>query len=292
MMQKKRLLVLLLLVAVILASFTGCLGRRRPRGDAPQTSSSPAASGSGGGSGKSNAPQDAPPGSVELGQNIFYYELYELAGDVGDGLTAEEGAELAISDVLAHTGIFDHLDSESDACIYIAFDALEFLDSAMGRECYLYSVATGTISGGLMGDDYMVQYVVAVDYSGDRSAFLYSDFADSSYGEGYYADSDYGDSGDAGDTEIPSWWGTFSGDGFSIEIYNFDGNSFSFAVSNLRNGEYIIDGVAALDPDDSYMAEYGDIGFYLYDDGNTVDFLSSESSEWEHLRGRYDRIEE
>ena len=126
-----------------------------------------------------------------------------------------------------------------------------------------------------MGDDYEVLCLAAVDYM-EETAFVYENFSGGV---------------DPHDADFPNWWGLYMGDGFSVAITNFDGTSFNFAFSNLRNGEYFFEGVAALDLDDSSMAQYMDIGFYISEDSNAIDFLASEDSEWEHLRGQYTRLE-
>lgn len=231
-----------------------------------------------------------PAGADEIGQGIYYYDLYPLPGDPGDGASPREGADIVVTDLLAPMGFFDTLSPPQ--CVYVSFDDLQFLDAAKGHECYIYSVAFGTAADGFKGDNYEVVYRAAVDY-GEWKAFIYEDF--DSGGQDEYADhgSDPGDTAehwsDPGDTGTPEWWGLFTGDGFSIDITNFNGTSFSFAISNLRNGEYVLDGVAALDPENDLMAEYGQIGFSLYEDFSAVDVFVSESSEWEHLRGQYKR---
>ena len=96
---------------------------------------------------------------------------------------------------------------------------------------------------------------------------------------------------DPGDTEVPNWWGLFVGDGFSIGISNFDGKSFHFEIYLLRNGKTVLDGVAALYPDNCMMAEYGELSFSLYEDFSSVDIGTSESSEWEHTQGQYMRVD-
>lgn len=214
---------------------------------------------------------------AEIGQGIYYYELYELMGDSGDGTTPREGADLVVTDLLAPMGFFDELNHPQ--CVYISFEDMLVLDGAMGHECYIYSVAFGTSDGGLMGDNYEVVYTVAVDY-GEWRAFIYDDFGSSGQN---------GSSTD--DTGIPAWQGVYMGDGFSIDIVNFNGSKFNFSISNLRNGKTIFDGVAVLNPDNDHYAFYMDVGFSLYEDFNKIDFYASESSEWAHLRGQYERLE-
>lgn len=96
---------------------------------------------------------------------------------------------------------------------------------------------------------------------------------------------------DPSDTDVPNWWGEFKGEEFSVGITNFDGTSFWFTFYNPSNGQSFFDGVAALYPDNEYMAEHGEISFYLYEDFNAVDFFTSENSEWVHLRGHYVRTD-
>lgn len=252
----------------------------------------------------------SPAGGEDLGQNIYYYELYELTGDSGDGLTPKQGAELAATDIIAGSGILDSI--PEGGCVYISFDEMKELDSADGHECYIYSVATGTIADGFKGGNYEVQYRVSVDY-GSKTAAMYDDFRGGNDDDTTTSKPDAGTSaktaatdepsipksnttadpgpGDPGDANNePEWWGTYSNGEFSITINNFSGDSFRFVVSNLRNGEDIYDGVAAIDPDDERLATYENIGFYLYPDNSNIDFQASESSEWEHLRGQYNQI--
>ena len=77
----------------------------------------------------------------EIRQEVFYYELIELEGDPGEGLSPREGAEL-VDGLLASIGLYSGNGIPSGKCVYISFDDLMFLDSAMGRECYIYSSIT------------------------------------------------------------------------------------------------------------------------------------------------------
>lgn len=109
-------------------------------------------------------------------QGVFYYELAEMSGDYGDGLSPREGAELA-NDLLTNMGLYRDNGIPDGQCVYISLDELAVLDSAMGRECYIYSVGLGTAEGGLMGDGYKVIYRVSVDYSGKKTAAIYDDLS-------------------------------------------------------------------------------------------------------------------
>jgi len=220
----------------------------------------------------SKSPEET--GLTEIGTSVFYYEGYQPESDSGDFITPREGADLVLYDVIASGDFLQYI--TDDNCIYITFDDIITLDGTSGNEAYIYSVASGSVSGGYKGDDYEVLCLVAVDYMED-TAFIYDDFV--------------GGDIDSVDADFPNWWGLYMGDGFSVDISNFNGTSFNFAFSNLRNGEYFFEGVAAIDPEDSNMAMYMDIGFYISEDSNTIDFLASEDSEWEHLRGQYTRLE-
>lgn len=125
-----------------------------------------------------------PEGAEVIRQGVYYYELAELSGDYGDGLSPREGAEKA-DDLLVSMGFYsDNGGVPAGQCIYISLDELAVLESAMGRECYLYSIGIGTPEGGLMGDDYQVVYRVSVDYGGEKTASVYEDFSSEYSGDG------------------------------------------------------------------------------------------------------------
>jgi len=213
------------------------------------------------------------------GYHAYYVEAVNLEGDPGENPTALDSAKTAwkavkqsMSDILSAYKNF-----------YIILREMTTIDN---QDCYVYMLSGG--SEYETGDDYSILDDLAVNYSGTVYWLLDESGEWSAIGE---APGDNKNNTDADDTNSPNWWGTFKGDGFSIEISNFNGTGFRFNISNLRNGETVFDGTAALDPENSQMAEYAQIGFYLYDDFNAVDFLASESSEWEHLRGKYERID-
>ena len=125
-----------------------------------------------------------PDGADVISQGVYYYELAELSGDFGDGLSPREGAEL-VDGLLADMGFYsDNGGIPAENCVYLSLDELTALDSAMGRECYIYTVGIGTPDGGLMGDDYEVIYRVSVDYSGDGTAAIYEDYSGGAEGYG------------------------------------------------------------------------------------------------------------
>ena len=92
---------------------------------------------------------------------------------------------------------------------------------------------------------------------------------------------------------IPEWWGEYRCDdtNFSIGITNFNGQSFLFGFYNLRNGELFFDGTAAVYSADELMAEHGEISFALSGDYGAIGISAPENSEWGHLSGRYERID-
>ncbi|MCL2434355.1 MAG: hypothetical protein FWD16_07565 [Clostridia bacterium] len=212
-------------------------------------------------------------GYIKLEQNILYYEGYTLAGDPGDGLTPRQGAELALKSLVT-----DELRGliTPTVCIFISFDNLEMLDDT---ECYMYNISVGTADERQLGQEEN-KLLAVVDYQAG-TAFLFDDWRDSGRG-------------DVVDDDVPHWWGTYVGDGFSISIVNFNGTSFRFVVSNLSNGEYFLEGLAVLDPENDHQATHGTgtefIGLFLNEGDSSIDFQSSESSEWAHLRGTYEQV--
>ncbi|MGI6174470.1 MAG: hypothetical protein ACOYI8_11345 [Christensenellales bacterium] len=117
-------------------------------------------------------------GADVLRQGVYYYELAEMSGDYGEGLSPREGA-LLVDALMADMGLYvENGGIPAEQCVYISLDELAFLDSCMMRECYIYSVGIGTPEGGLMGDGYEVVYRVSVDYGGDKTAAIYDDFSD------------------------------------------------------------------------------------------------------------------
>ncbi len=125
-----------------------------------------------------------PDGAEAIRQGVYYYKLAEFSGDYGDGLSPREGAEL-VDDLLSSIGFYsDNGGVPAGQCVYISLDELAVLESAMGRECYLYSIGLGTPEGGLMGNDYQVVYRISVDYSGDKTAAVYEDFSSDYSGDG------------------------------------------------------------------------------------------------------------
>lgn len=138
-----------------------------------------------------------PSGADVIRQGVYYYELVELSGDLGEGVSPRDGAVLA-DELLTSTGFYsDNGGIPTGKCVYISLDELVPLESAMGRECYIYSIGLGTPEGGLMGDDYQVVYRISVDYSGKKTAAIYEDFSggNSQGGQGDLFVSDPGVSG-------------------------------------------------------------------------------------------------
>ena len=137
-----------------------------------------------------------------------------------------------------------------------------------------------------MGDDYLTVCRVSVDYSGSGTAAIYEDF-------GFGVDGPGPGPGDPGDTNTPAWWGDFRSEEAycGLSIVNFDGQSFYFEISFLRDGSLLYDGVAALQPGNEYMAMYEEINFALAGDFSAIDVFVPEDSEWSHLSGEYVRLD-
>ena len=204
-----------------------------------------------------------------------------------------------VDGLLASIGFYsDNGGVPAGQCVYISFDDLMFLDSAMGRECYIYSVALGTAEGGLMGNNYEVIYRVSVDYSGDKTASVYDDFT----GDGeYYEPNDAGWNGegrgdiigsDPGDGGLIAWWGTYVSSGYSIDITEVTSNSFYFAfrMTTTTQNTVVAEGRAEIDQT-GYFATSGDIGFSLYEGFGIIEVFvfSSENLEVDDLGGEYER---
>ncbi len=138
-------------------------------------------------------PQAPPAGAEVIRDGVYYYELAELSGDYGDGLSPVEGAALADA-LLTAEELYSDYDIAAGQCVYITLDDLAFVDSFGGRECYIYTVGTGTVAGGLTGSDYQAITRVAVDYSGDKTAEFYegSGGADLSEYEGRWVNEESG----------------------------------------------------------------------------------------------------
>lgn len=205
-----------------------------------------------------------PQNKTSFPEGVSYTEEYKLEGDPGDGLSA---AAAAIALYYTESAYFGN----TGEAITIKLYGLDFVE---GSECYLYSVEdeNGAVSR------YAVDYSTGAAYVLLEESGKYLLMEENGAGAG---------GSDPGDTNNLNWWGEYVGDGYSILINNFDGDSFRFAVSDLQNGTSVFEGVAAIDPDDDHLAVYENVGFYLYEKEGTIDFLTAEGAEWEHLRGQY-----
>ncbi len=176
---------LLIFAAVLMISLCACSkeSAKTPNTSAPTSvpTSAPTQSSSDyeqqGGQGELVEDYIIPEGATdEISQGVFYYELVTLDGETGDGLTPSEGAKKA-EQLLISMDAFGAYGLYEGQCLYIAFDEIIALDSAMGREFYIYTVAVGTPEGGFMGDGYTPIYRVAVDYSDTEEAFVFDDYS-------------------------------------------------------------------------------------------------------------------
>ena len=96
---------------------------------------------------------------------------------------------------------------------------------------------------------------------------------------------------DPNDSDVHEWWGEYVGEMWSIGITNFNGATFWFTFYNLRNGQSFFEGVAAVNPDNDYVAEYENILFNLFHDYSAIYVNIMGESEWEHLVGHYEKID-
>jgi hypothetical protein len=177
--------IILLLVTALSACGGGAAPSATPSGSASsqqttrQTASPPASNGTEPEEeGRGDLFDETVPDGADdvIGQGVYYYETVDFSGDYGDGVSPRNGADLT-NELLADMGLYtDDGGISADQCVYISLDELEVLDSAEGRECYIYSVGIGTPEGGFLGDDYQVIYRVSVDYSGEGAAEVYEDF--------------------------------------------------------------------------------------------------------------------
>jgi len=121
-----------------------------------------------------------------------------------------------------------------------------------------------------------------------------------------------------GDTSGINWAGLYANktNGFVVEIVNVGANDFYFDIFQLADSgdvdflyglssmseasgsgiDYSIfaSGWAKIESDNPYQAVFEGMnayyGFFLYEDSYFVDIQAGESTEWAHLRGKYDLI--
>ncbi len=250
---------LLLAVTLLLAA---CGNANNQNGTSPSpsatTSEKPQSTPNGSNEDGDNTEDLAPWNGFDFGPNVEYVEEYQIEGDPGEGLRPWEAAK-----VLVDTALNDIYGT--DLPIRIALVGLDVIEA---EECYIFEVSAQ--------DDSITPSLFGVGYQGNVYAL-----DDDQNGDEAFAGNDAGD----------SWSGVYKGDGFSITISEFSGESFWFDITSLRDGRTAIAGTATLYTDNSLMAEYEDISFGLYDDFSGLDFFASESSEWAHLRGQYLRME-
>jgi hypothetical protein len=198
----------------------------------------------------------APEGSEALGDNIFYYDFCELQSGADEGLTPKQGAELLIYDVLAGTGVLDHISPAApNNCVYIAFDDY-------GIDHYYYTIATGIVPDDLIGNFYEAdyQYRVFVEYA-TGVAGLYEDGLDE-------------DGDEQADGDNAFWEGDYLWNGSYLSeesqhrvmnIINFNGDSFEFSFVADNGDAY--SGVAGVIDN---LAHFRDLTF---DIAESCDFI-------------------
>jgi hypothetical protein len=72
-----------------------------------------------------------------------------------------------------------------------------------------------------------------------------------------------------------NWWGEYNSINYVLGITNYNGRSFSFTIDGI---EPLDSGIAALDSDDPYSAQFGEIVF-TFDGVDTIDITGGDYAE-------------
>jgi uncharacterized protein (DUF2147 family) len=103
------------------------------------------------------------------------------------------------------------------------------------------------------------------------------------------------------DLNAPQWDGTYDreynaehsireGEQFTIQIKEFNGETFKFSVIDNKNGKFIYTGTATLDPTNELKATFEAVGFVLGEDFSSVEFVADVGSDWDFVQGIYQQI--
>jgi hypothetical protein len=250
----------------------------------------------------------------DFGPNIEYREEIVALSDPGEYMNAAEAAKYTFDAVRDNGYVPEYSDSMQYAMVLVDIRALY----EEGEECYVYRLdidePTGTLGAAYgcayqSGNIYMEgdggEFVLILgdgdwrdpgdsergDVFGDPGDGSWSDPGDlgaSDDGRGDVFPGDWSDPGDSGDA---NWWGEYKTDSWSIGIVNYNGQGFRFTFYNLRNGAEITDGVAAVHPDNVFLAEYVPFEFWLSEDSNVIQVFVPADNEFSELAGDYARID-
>ena len=226
-----------------------------------------------------------------LSERVYYFEFFEY-DETSDKLTPRECADIAFSEVVKPSGLIEGISEETQ--VFIAFDSVQEID---GIECYLYDVSIGDWEN----EDVDVLMIVSVNCQSGAAA-MHEDRRGPGAGDSFVPerDGDYG-RGDIVPDDLPAWTGVFTGgDGFALNITSYDGSSFMFYITMTGTTQLtvVLEGEAVHEyPDyNQYEAAYdgaapgdSEVAFGMNED-SSIDIRASEGSEWEHLRGSYERI--
>lgn len=204
----------------------------------------------------------------DFGPNLIYAEEYESQGYTDEYLNAAEAAKLTFNDAKDTGYIPDYSDSVEYTMTLVDIEDID------GDECYVYrcdgedGFAAGFAYSYQVGDIYMQgqggQWVVLIWGDGG-----YDDYDDS-------GDSDAPEGDDASmDSANVSWWGKYNSINYVLEISNYDGTSFSFTIDDV---DRVDSGVAALDYDNPYSAQFGEIVF-SFDGVDTINISGGDYAE-------------
>jgi hypothetical protein len=81
-----------------------------------------------------------------------------------------------------------------------------------------------------------------------------------------------GDDAESDGADVINWWGKYNSVNYVLGITNYDGNSFLFTIGDEETG------VAAIDPDNPYAAEFGEMTF-VFDGEDTIQITGGDYAE-------------
>ena len=193
------------------------------------------------GSSASNNPSNK--SSSDLEPNLTYAEEYKLQGDFGEYKSAAAAAKLTFD--AAKLG--GYIPGYNGSLSYTM--TLTDLADINGEECYVYRCDGGDYAAG----------------------FAYAYQSGGLYMQGYGGQWVLLDAGSAGPADV-NWWGKYNSVNYVLGITNYNGTSFHFTIDDK------VTGVAALDPDNPYSAQYGKMVF-VFDGVDTINIEGGDYAE-------------
>ncbi|HWQ75800.1 MAG TPA: hypothetical protein VN441_10825 [Syntrophomonas sp.] len=181
--------------------------------------------------------------SFDFGPNLAYAEEYEIPGDPGEYMNAAAAAKQTFDS--ARRG--GHIPGYNGSVAYTM--TLIDLADINGEECYVYRC-----DGGAYGAGYAYAY---------QSGNIYMQGQD-----GQWVQLDIGST----DPADVNWWGEYNSINYVLGIANYNGTSFYFSIDDEESG------VAALEPDNPYSAQYGEMVF-TFDGIDTISITGGDYAE-------------